>query len=172
MKRPKLPGAVQREIRQGRALKPSAHHANDSNNGLLPGWKEAKAPDGRTYYFKPETGETKWDKPAAEERTSSAGAGAPPQVPPKPGTHAMVIKQKPVIPGVAGLAKLPQGWRMITGADGKVRRSPLRSPPPPSMARPLTADACACAPVPRSRAHALARSLFVRRTTSTRRRTR
>ena len=26
---------------------------------------------------------------------------------------------KPVIPGVAGLGKLPQGWRMLTGEDGR-----------------------------------------------------
>ena len=31
---------------------------------LLAGWKEAKAPDGRTYYFHTETKETKWTRPA------------------------------------------------------------------------------------------------------------
>ena len=36
---------------------------------LPAGWKEAKAPDGRTYYFHVETKETKWTKPVAPSAT-------------------------------------------------------------------------------------------------------
>ena len=38
---------------------------------------------------------------------------------PKAPTTALAVKVKPVIPGVPGMAKLPNGWRMVTGADGK-----------------------------------------------------
>ena len=111
MGRPRLPGVLQRDIRNSKPLRPTRSSDRSASHGLLPGWKEAKAPDGRTYYFHAESGETKWDKPAAEE--SSAGER------PKKPTAALVVRAKPVIPGVAGLAKLPRGWRMITGADGK-----------------------------------------------------
>ena len=118
--RPRLPGAVQRDIRNGRPLK--QRHPGERNSGrptgLLPGWKEAQAPDGKTYYFNASTGETRWERPAAEETgggsVRNSGADRP-NVP----TTAVVVAARPVIPGVAGLAKLPKGWRMITGADGK-----------------------------------------------------
>ena len=37
------------------------------------GWKEAKAPDGKIYYFNASTGETKWDRPVDERRAVRRG---------------------------------------------------------------------------------------------------
>jgi hypothetical protein len=34
---------------------------------LLPGWKEAKTADGKTYYYSEKTRETQWDRPVATE---------------------------------------------------------------------------------------------------------
>ena len=115
MKRPQLPKALARDIRQGASLK-NRGASNDrsavGSGGLLPGWQEATAPDGKTYYYNAESGETRWDKPAAAENTGGAEK-------PKAPTTALAVKVKPVIPGVPGMAKLPNGWRMVTGADGK-----------------------------------------------------
>jgi len=113
MKRPPLPKTLQRDIRNGFALRPTRSDDRSSGrpSGLLPGWQEAKAPDGRTYYHH-ENGEVRWDRPAAPDAQSGSSR---PSIP----TTAVVVAAKPVIPGVPGLAKLPMGWRMITGADGK-----------------------------------------------------
>ena len=86
-----------------------------ADNLLPPGWTEAFTPEGKPYYFNSESGETRWERPAPpsnddnlSERSAELKKGA------------MVVAAKPVIPGVAGLAKLPRGWRMITDKDGTV----------------------------------------------------
>ena len=119
MGRPRLPGVLQRDIRNSKPLRPTRSSDRSASHGLLPGWKEAKAPDGRTYYFHAESGETKWDKPAAEE--SSAGER------PKKPTAALVVRAKPVIPGVAGLAKRRRMalWHRCARAALALRRAEL-----------------------------------------------
>ena len=131
--RPNLPSALQRDIRKGMALR-SRGASNDRSaataGGLLPGWKEATAADGKTYYFNAESGETRWDRPSA---------GAPAAKPKVPGT-AVVVKVKPVIPGIptSGIGKLPNGWRMMTTSEGKTYYFNKKTgdtswdPPPPS----------------------------------------
>lgn len=61
MKRPVMPGNLARDIRKGRALR-SAGTTDDRSaagaGGLLPGWKEATSPDGKTYYFNADTQES------------------------------------------------------------------------------------------------------------------
>ena len=54
------------------------------------GWKDAKAPDGRTYYFHTETKETTWTRPAAD--LAAPAAADPP---------------------------LPAGWKQAKAADGR-----------------------------------------------------
>jgi hypothetical protein len=117
MGRPKLPTALQRDIRNGKPLMSRGPVKDRSGvSGLAPGWKETKGPDGRTYYFNA-AGETRWEKPLAADGGSSRssevdGVRAV-------ATTAVVVASKPVIPGVPDMAKLPRGWRMMTGADGK-----------------------------------------------------
>jgi pre-mRNA-processing factor 40 len=41
------------------------------------GWADAKAPDGRTYYYNKHTNETKWDLPVIAPRGPAYAAGAP-----------------------------------------------------------------------------------------------
>ena len=57
---------------------------------LPTGWKDAKAPDGRTYYFHTETKETTWTRPAAA--LAAPAAADPP---------------------------LPAGWKQAKAADGR-----------------------------------------------------
>ena len=57
---------------------------------LPAGWKQAKAPDGRTYYFHTETKETTWTRPAAA--LAAPAAADPP---------------------------LPAGWKQAKAADGR-----------------------------------------------------
>ena len=132
--RPKLPGRLQRDIRNSKALKPASTNDRSglADNLLPPGWTEAFTPEGKPYYFNSESGETRWERPAPpsnddnlSERSAELKKGA------------MVVAAKPVIPGVAGLAKLPKGWRMITDKDGKSyyfnkhTKEVSWSPPPP-----------------------------------------
>ena len=110
-----LPGDLSRDIRRGRALRSGGRTDDRSGagaGGLAPGWKETTAPDGRTYYFN-DKGETSWEKPVDPSAATSSRAES------KPKKGAIVAAVKPVIPGVAGLGKLPQGWRMLTGEDGR-----------------------------------------------------
>ena len=68
--RPKLPNMVQRDIRNGKALRPTRtgpERSGGKPSGLLPGWKEAKAPDGRTYYYHAASQKTQWERPQPEE---------------------------------------------------------------------------------------------------------
>ena len=105
--------------------------------GLPAGWTEEVDPSsGDVYFYNAATGETKWDRPAAPQ-----SASAPPAVP----STAVVAAAKPVIPSVAGIAKLPRGWRMITDADGKQYYFNKKSARPPT---PLCSDACSRAPHP------------------------
>ena len=115
------------DIRRGKTLKPN-FEVNDrssapgTRNELLPGWREAQSGDGRTYFYN-EAGETRWDRPAAVEE----GGGGPSGHSSRRGSNnpgggggtALAVMQKPIIPNVAGIGKLPRGWRLITGADGK-----------------------------------------------------
>ena len=115
-----LPGALQRDIRNGRALSSSQHQSNDRSglpSGLPAGWSEAFTPEGKAYYFHTASGETRWEKPAGAADVSDA-APPPSGGQPKAPTTAIVAK-KPVIPVAPGVGKLPRGWRMIEGADGK-----------------------------------------------------
>ena len=63
------------DIRRGKQLKPN-FNVNDRSaaagtaDALEPGWREAQAGDGRTYYYN-EAGETRWDRPSA----AAAGGG-------------------------------------------------------------------------------------------------
>jgi hypothetical protein len=141
--RPKLPGTLQRDIRSGFVLRPTRGVSDRSGlgSGLAPGWKEAKAPDGRVYYFHEKSGEVKWERPAKAGSSDSVGESRP-QMP----SSAVVVAARPVIPGVAGLAKLPRGWRMITGADGRPyyfnkKTNEVSWEPPPPVAEGDEADA-------------------------------
>jgi len=119
MKRPALPKGLQRDIRIGRMLRATAGPAKQQQNGLLTGWAEAKAPDGKTYFYHAESGEVSWERPAAAAADKDGGK---PKVP----SSAVVVAAKPVIPGIPvanGVAKLPRGWRCLTGADGKRMRA-------------------------------------------------
>ena len=129
-----LPADLSRDIRRGRALRSGGRTDDRSGagaGGLAPGWKETTAPDGRTYYFN-DKGETSWEKPVDPSAATSSRAES------KPKKGAIVAAVKPVIPGVAGLGKLPQGWRMLTGEDGrsyyynKKTGETSWDPPPPS----------------------------------------
>ena len=44
-------------------------------SSLQAGWAEAKAPDGKVYYFHAESGETSWDRPAAMARIGTKTKG-------------------------------------------------------------------------------------------------
>jgi len=108
-----LSDALAIDIRRGKLLRPTSVHDRSAPQGVagqLPeGWQEAATPEGRPYYYN-EAGETRWERPAEEPAGDER---------PKPST-ALAVVQKPVIPGgVAGIGKLPRGWRMVTGADGK-----------------------------------------------------
>ena len=110
-----LPADLSRDIRRGRALRSGGRTDDRSGagaGGLAPGWKETTAPDGRTYYFN-DKGETSWEKPVDPAAATSSRAES------KPKKGAIVAAVKPVIPGVADIGKLPQGWRMLTGDDGR-----------------------------------------------------
>jgi len=135
MKRPALPKGLQRDIRIGRMLRATAGPAKQQQNGLLTGWAEAKAPDGKTYFYHAESGEVSWERPAAAAADKDGGK---PKVP----SSAVVVAAKPVIPGIPvanGVAKLPRGWRCLTGADGKpyyfnkkTGETSWTPPPPPA----------------------------------------
>ena len=179
--RPALPGSLQRDIRRGKTLRSRGRTDDRSgagSGGLLPGWKEATAPDGKKYYFNAESGETRWEKPvdqSGEAKPKVSDPVTPPQCFPAFGPRkghglcprhlhasyanvavscprrlvtphsfqvpstAVAVRVKPVIPGVPGnVGKLPGGWRLITGQDGKPYYFNKKTgetswdPPPPS----------------------------------------
>ena len=112
--------ALGRDIRKGKQLKQNFNcndrsGANGVAGALAPGWREAQAGDGRTYYYN-EEGQTVWERPLADP----SGKGNSSRKNSAPRSTALTVKAKPVIPGgMQGIGKLPRGWRLITGADGK-----------------------------------------------------
>ena len=107
------PADLSRDIRRGRALRSGGHTDDRRRRGRAGAGVEGdNGPDGRTYYFN-DKGETSWEKPVDPSAATSSRAES------KPKKGAIVAAVKPVIPGVAGLGKLPQGWRMLTGEDGR-----------------------------------------------------
>ena len=60
---------------------------------LPAGWKETKAPDGRTYFYHAETKKTSWTRPTADGAAGSAEGGA--------------------------AASLPAGWKETKAPDGR-----------------------------------------------------
>ena len=110
LKRP-LTTQLAADIRKGRTLRsrgPVSDRSSSAVAALPEGWNEATAPDGKTYYFNAE-GKTRWDRPAPPAGQAS----------PRGGTTALAVKSKPVMPNLDTLGKLPRGWRMVTGEDGK-----------------------------------------------------
>lgn len=51
------------------------HHVPAAPSGLPEGWKTAKTPEGKTYYYHERTRETRWDPPVAPVQTSSLVEG-------------------------------------------------------------------------------------------------
>ena len=86
---------------------------------LPPGWSSAQASDGRAYYYNSSSGETRWERPGGDESAPAPAPAGALTIFSKP-NFAPAASPKPTVPaGVAGIGKLPKGWRMGAAADGK-----------------------------------------------------
>ena len=106
--------------------------ANPPPPALPPGWKETKAPDGRTYFFRPDSGVSQWVRPQA--------SSAPPS-----SADADMVDGSEMAEGAGAGAKRQRTSSVddeeMRGRDGG--RPPAQPPPPsapPSPSAPAPAD--------------------------------
>ena len=69
--------------------------AEPSLEPLPAGWKETRAPDGRVYYYRPDSGVTQWKRPAAPPMPPPP---PPPSIPPPPPPRPPAAMPPPMMP--------------------------------------------------------------------------